>query len=134
MQQYTQQISVNAQGRKLYDITPQVLDWANQLGFDTGLLTLYIQHTSASLLINENYDDGTTDKLESIVLRQDIPKNQQISAIAIREASNSTDGMTTDRSSSQKLAACHASAFAFEVLARFRQVPNNNTPDIFRRL
>ena len=85
-------------------------------------------------LINENYDDGTTDKLESIVLRQDIPKNQQISAIAIREASNSTDGMTTDRSSSQKLAACHASAFAFEVLARFRQVPNNNTPDIFRRL
>ena len=56
MQQYTQQISVNAQGRKLYDITPQVLDWANQLGFDTGLLTLYIQHTSASLLINENYD------------------------------------------------------------------------------
>ena len=56
MQQYTQQISINAQGRKLYDITPQVLDWANQLGFDTGLLTLYIQHTSASLLINENYD------------------------------------------------------------------------------
>ena len=56
MQQYTQQISVNSQGRKLYDITPQVLDWANQLGFDTGLLTLYIQHTSASLLINENYD------------------------------------------------------------------------------
>ena len=56
MQQYTQQISVNSQGRKLYDITPEVLDWANQLGFDTGLLTLYIQHTSASLLINENYD------------------------------------------------------------------------------
>ena len=56
MQQYTQLISVNSQGRKLYDITPQVLDWANQLGFDTGLLTLYIQHTSASLLINENYD------------------------------------------------------------------------------
>lgn len=56
MQQYTQIISVNSQGRKLYDITPQVLDWANQLGFDTGLLTLYIQHTSASLLINENYD------------------------------------------------------------------------------
>ena len=56
MQQYTQQINVNSQGRKLYDITPQVLDWANQLGFDTGLLTMYIQHTSASLLINENYD------------------------------------------------------------------------------
>lgn len=56
MQQFTQQISVKAQGRRLYDITPQVLNWANGLGLRTGLLTLYIQHTSASLLINENYD------------------------------------------------------------------------------
>lgn len=56
MQQFTQQISIKAQGRKLYDITPQVLSWANALGIETGLLTLYIQHTSASLLINENYD------------------------------------------------------------------------------
>ena len=56
MQQFTQQISINAHGRQLYDITPQVLQWANALGLNTGLLTLYIQHTSASLLINENYD------------------------------------------------------------------------------
>ena len=78
-----------------------------------------------SNLINEIYDDGMTDELENFVFRQDKPKNQQISAIAIREALNSTDRMITDQSSSQKLAACHASAFAFEVLARFRQVPNN---------
>ena len=69
MQQYTQQISVNAQGRKLYDITPQVLDWANQLGFDTGLLTLYIQHTSASLLINENYDSDVLVDMEAFFKR-----------------------------------------------------------------
>jgi secondary thiamine-phosphate synthase enzyme len=56
MRQFTQELSVKAQGRKLYDITPQVLQWANQLDLQTGLLTLYIQHTSASLLINENYD------------------------------------------------------------------------------
>ena len=56
MQQFTQQISVKALGRKLYDITPQVLTWATALGLKTGLLTLYIQHTSASLMINENYD------------------------------------------------------------------------------
>lgn len=56
MKQFTQQINVKAQGRRLYDITPQVLAWANGLGLHTGLLTLYIQHTSASLLINENYD------------------------------------------------------------------------------
>lgn len=69
MQQYTQQISVNAQGRKLYDITPQVLDWTNQLGFDTGLLTLYIQHTSASLLINENYDADVLVDMEAFFKR-----------------------------------------------------------------
>ena len=56
MRQFTQEINVKAHGRKLYDITPQVLGWANALGFKTGLLTLYIKHTSASLLINENYD------------------------------------------------------------------------------
>ena len=56
MHQFTQQISIKAQGRKLYDITLQVLAWANALGLKTGLLTLYIQHTSASLMINENYD------------------------------------------------------------------------------
>jgi len=64
MQQFTQQISVKAQGRKLYDITPQVLSWANQLGLNTGLLTLYIQHTSASLLINENYDSDVLVDME----------------------------------------------------------------------
>ncbi len=69
MQQYTQQISANAQGRKLYDITPQVSDWANQLGFNTGLLTLYIQHTSASLLINENYDDDVLVDMEAFFKR-----------------------------------------------------------------
>ena len=56
MQQFTQQINTKTNVRKLYDITPQVLAWANALGLKTGLLTLYIQHTSASLMINENYD------------------------------------------------------------------------------
>jgi secondary thiamine-phosphate synthase enzyme len=65
MQQFTQQISINAQGRKLYDITPQVLNWSYSLGLQTGLLTLYIQHTSASLLINENYDSDVLVDLEA---------------------------------------------------------------------
>ncbi|MES2636346.1 MAG: secondary thiamine-phosphate synthase enzyme YjbQ [Pseudomonadota bacterium] len=69
MQQFTQQISIHAQGRKLYNITPQVLDWANQLGFATGLLTLYIQHTSASLLINENYDSDVLVDMEAFFNR-----------------------------------------------------------------
>jgi secondary thiamine-phosphate synthase enzyme len=69
MRQFTQQISVKAQGRKLYDITTQVLNWANQLGLTTGLLTLYIQHTSASLLINENYDSDVLVDMEAFFNR-----------------------------------------------------------------
>lgn len=69
MQQFTQQISVKAQGRRIYDITPQVLDWANSLGLQTGLLTLYIQHTSASLLINENYDSDVLVDMEAFFNR-----------------------------------------------------------------
>ena len=69
MRQYMQQISIKTQGRKLYDITPQVLNWANGLGLSTGLLTLYIQHTSASLLINENYDADVLVDMEAFFNR-----------------------------------------------------------------
>ena len=69
MQQLTQQISIKAHGRRLYDITPQVLGWASSLGLHTGLLTLYIQHTSASLLINENYDADVLVDMEAFFNR-----------------------------------------------------------------
>lgn len=69
MQQFTQQISIKAHGRRLYDITPQVLNWANALGLQAGLLTLYIQHTSASLLINENYDSDVLVDMEAFFNR-----------------------------------------------------------------
>ena len=69
MRQFTQQINVKAHGRKLYDITPQVLNWANGLGLQTGLLTLYIQHTSASLLINENYDSDVLVDMQAFFNR-----------------------------------------------------------------
>lgn len=69
MQQFTETIPVKAQGRKLYDITPQVLKWVNQQAITTGLLTLYIQHTSASLLINENYDSDVLVDMEAFFNR-----------------------------------------------------------------
>jgi secondary thiamine-phosphate synthase enzyme len=69
MQQFTQTLQVKAQGRRLYDITPQVLQWANAQYITTGLLTLYIQHTSASLLINENYDRDVLVDMEAFFNR-----------------------------------------------------------------
>ena len=69
MKQFSKQFSIPAQGRKLYDITPQILNWANSLGLSTGLLTLYIPHTSASLLINENYDSDVLIDMEAFFNR-----------------------------------------------------------------
>lgn len=69
MRQLTHQISLKTNGRRLYDITPDVLDWANKTGLETGLITLYIQHTSASLLINENYDSDVLVDMERFFAR-----------------------------------------------------------------
>jgi secondary thiamine-phosphate synthase enzyme len=69
MQQFTHTMQVKAQGRRLYDITQQVMDWTNQHTLNTGLLTLYIQHTSASLLINENYDRDVLIDMEAFFNR-----------------------------------------------------------------
>ena len=69
MQQITHQITISTHGRKLYDITADVTSWAKHSGFHTGLITLYIQHTSASLLINENYDHDVLVDMESFFNR-----------------------------------------------------------------
>ena len=43
-------------GRDLYDITADIKRWIDEQAAVNGLLTIQILHTSASLLINENYD------------------------------------------------------------------------------
>ncbi|HSI37581.1 MAG TPA: secondary thiamine-phosphate synthase enzyme YjbQ [Methylotenera sp.] len=69
MRQLTHIINVKTQGRKLYDITPEVTAWAKNSGLQTGMITLYIQHTSASLLINENYDHDVLVDMEAFFNR-----------------------------------------------------------------
>jgi secondary thiamine-phosphate synthase enzyme len=67
--QINHKISVKTNGRRLYDITPQVMQWAANSGMQTGMLNLYIQHTSASILINENYDPDVLVDMESFFTR-----------------------------------------------------------------
>jgi len=69
MRQHIDTLSVTAHGRRLYDITQQVKAWVSALNTETGLLTLYIQHTSASLLINENYDRDVLVDMEAFFNR-----------------------------------------------------------------
>lgn len=69
MQQLNRKINVKTNGRRLYHITPQVVTWAKNSGLKTGLITLYVQHTSASILINENYDSDVLVDMESFFAR-----------------------------------------------------------------
>ena len=62
MRQTTHTLSISTRGKGLYAFTEPVADWVRSAGMQTGLLTLYVRHTSASLLIQENYDpDVQTD-------------------------------------------------------------------------
>ena len=54
--QYAHEISVSTQGRKFYEVTNEVDSHVSKSGFQTGLVTLHVKHTSASLLIQENAD------------------------------------------------------------------------------
>ena len=56
MIQKTHTLSVTTRGKGLYDFTAEVSHWVNRSGIANGLLTLFIQHTSASLTIQENAD------------------------------------------------------------------------------
>lgn len=69
MRQLNDKISLKTHGRGLYDITPQVMRFVNNSGMQNGMLNLYIQHTSASLLINENYDSDVLVDMESFFAR-----------------------------------------------------------------
>ena len=56
MRQFSHRLSVSTRGKGLYEITREVADWLKRQGAAQGLLTLFVQHTSASLTIQENAD------------------------------------------------------------------------------
>ena len=59
-----QTISVHARGQGLHDITAKVVAAVRQAGLDEGLCTLFLRHTSASLVIQENADPAARRDLE----------------------------------------------------------------------
>jgi secondary thiamine-phosphate synthase enzyme len=64
LRQECHEISVSTKGRGLYEITEQVTGLVGEARVQTGLCTLHIQHTSASLLIQENADPGVRRDLD----------------------------------------------------------------------
>jgi secondary thiamine-phosphate synthase enzyme len=57
-------LTVETRGRGLFEITREVQRWVAEQGLRTGLLTLFLQHTSASLLIQENADPDVRADLD----------------------------------------------------------------------
>jgi secondary thiamine-phosphate synthase enzyme len=65
MKQAVHTIQVPTTGQALYDVTRPIRAWAEQQGIDTGLLTVWCRHTSASLIVQENADpDVRADLLD----------------------------------------------------------------------
>ncbi len=55
-------LEISTNGQKLYDFTEKTNDWIKDNGFKNGILNISIQHTSASLIVQENADpDVQTD-------------------------------------------------------------------------
>ena len=47
---------VNTSGQRLYDITDKTIEWIGKNNFTNGMLNMSVQHTSASLIVQENAD------------------------------------------------------------------------------
>ena len=54
---------INTNGQKLYEFTNDTIQWIHQSNFKNGIINLSIQHTSASLIVQENADPDVQNDL-----------------------------------------------------------------------
>lgn len=69
MRQFHHRLTVQTRGKGLYECTAEIVAWVRFLSVTDGLLTVFLQHTSASLLIQENADPDVTYDLEQFFKR-----------------------------------------------------------------
>jgi secondary thiamine-phosphate synthase enzyme len=69
LRQFFHELTIPTRGRGLYEFTPQVEAWIGRSEIREGLLTIHLQHTSASLLIQENADPDVRRDLEAFFKR-----------------------------------------------------------------
>ena len=63
MQQFTHNLEIRTSGKGLYDFTDRLVRWLRECGLETGLMTVFVQHTSASLTVQENADPDVVKDL-----------------------------------------------------------------------
>ncbi len=77
MKQQFKEFSLASRGKGLYDFTATVAEWIAGSGLRDGLLTLFVRHTSASLVIQENADPDVQRDLEAFLARL-VPENDPL--------------------------------------------------------
>ncbi|MGB6299073.1 MAG: secondary thiamine-phosphate synthase enzyme YjbQ [Rivularia sp. (in: cyanobacteria)] len=69
MSHYQKLLRVSTLGKSLYNITPKIEAIVADSGVETGLCTLFLRHTSASLLIQENADPRVLEDLANFMAK-----------------------------------------------------------------
>lgn len=69
MRQSVTTLRIRSRGKGLYEFTAEVAGWLAAQAVTTGLLTLFVQHTSASLVVQENADPDVQRDLEAFLAR-----------------------------------------------------------------
>jgi secondary thiamine-phosphate synthase enzyme len=69
MRQATHRFHARTRGAGLYDVTGELTSWLGRQKIRTGLLTVFIRHTSASLVIQENADPDVLRDLDTFFRR-----------------------------------------------------------------
>ena len=69
LDQFSERLQVSTRGKGLYEITAQIARWLSGCPVRSGLLTVFIQHTSASLTIQENADPDVVHDLNAFFNR-----------------------------------------------------------------
>jgi len=57
-------LKINTNGQKLYEFTDETIEWINNNNFKNGIINLSIQHTCASLIVQENADPDVQKDLD----------------------------------------------------------------------
>lgn len=90
MKQATHQLHIATNGKGLYEFTAQVESWVRAQQAHSGLLTVFCQHTSASLLIQENADPDVVADLADFFTRL-VPEDTRL----YRHTAEGPDDMTS---------------------------------------
>lgn len=70
-------LQIATRGKGLYEITGQIAAWLESANVRAGLLTVFVQHTSASLAIQENADPDVMDDLNTFFNRL-VPEDNRL--------------------------------------------------------